>query len=1685
MTSYSVVPILKSAALLTSPLAVRVHRSVHKDAAWLTSPEPSAEVFRNGSKRGFIKRRMTRSIQRCAAWLASYSGAQLLRGAVWLSSYSNDVDKALFSATVPATSTDVESDPTPVKTNLALQQRIRVGMILARSAHSSAVASAEYESFKATFGPERPPSADDLVTLRRLKTSAHGKRRTRRRIRMELYRRVVSFYQQAANHLQKKVDKYESTGLSSGRDYRVLLSAYQQAAGDHQEVLRILETASFSDAPLLLYWPYNPEVFSFTSRFMGRSPCPRARGIAPTQPKSSHGQIESWVDNFVPSAVSELNHYLWYGLFSVFGLDTVFVSDPPPSASTTDNSRAEPPTQPTSGDQPPSQDASDSNSGGNTPPHRSSSDQPSSNDAPDSNGTPPDVPPDTSSPKISLGIDFSVGVYSSPTLVPSPEGFRHILYGYSIRLAQVLLMPCVAPDSTPWNTIVNRWVTIHGSPSSLFYDPVSVDSSMLEVIRTAANVSETVAPDSLNHVGFKALLTISLLHPSVARDTWFSQIDIIQDTLLASCRCGFWNRCDRFHELVQQGQFNALIQDQVDPPFLLADNLDWVLLDDTGSSSTQAGSGSGSANGAARRQSPSLTEQRAVARAKQREDRPATEAAQDPAQGPFEQDLSLQGQSEVAKKQAELDAAIAQQQKHEAAQKQQFDAQAAFNSAHAQETREAQVELAKTQSEVAKKQAELEAAIAQHQKNEASQKQQIHAQAQEIREAQAALAKQRSDWVAELQIQGVEVEEARKKLRDEAAMNFQIQRQEAQRRHDEIAQARYEYQVYVTECEERLAALRREHDARAQQSSDESQRPHQLATGTPVRPAPVASTGVVNPGGAHGLASIASLPPPARSSLNYGPGMVPVQSHDCGPFGASAAQLRTDNAVGPLSPGSNATRGAPLPKPESKELQFHRQYYATLESLLSKEEEWILLFTQRLLYDSILVGSSQPDMKQVCRLLDGALNRAFDLANKVDMPGYAHHTAVWIFVSFCSKAMDVVFSDAMAPSMSARKMNVTYSLCLQTLFYQIQHVLGSPNAQVDAVDAVVDKTFNRMNHSEVDLMIQNWRTYPQDGLTHALAERKSLDLLRQKLGQLFHSQGDLDIAREALAVYEAHRFNTSWEPAMNDINVDLHQWLDDWWIEKRHRLAVAMYREGVDYIRNKQSGKSTANIRDSVVRMVSEWDSTGEKPAEEFSVRIATQYEHLYSADNRLISSLFDQLPNNDVRWQKGQNTVFPKSHDTLMLTGRRHVSANCFQSILEIRQHTQLVIEALIPTRLSDHFSQLRVDHQKQAETIQATQHTIHQLQVKQLQDQLDAANAALKKQSDDEKNMVLQPVKRPVPRVSFNTVDHQMECNSHRGGFDPYGGLGMTPEGTLATHTSYSSKGPDHHTTGRTFQNSCAPILDSFSKEFGLMEEEVGDCTYIPVYSMDIEPYLRNLDSKVEPIFHDLGLSMQQFSALYPIDLQRRVWSIIPPDVQPVRATSFAKFYSLTQLISKTRPEDAREMYSILSTTLYEGVKLLGGVTQQIQISSMEGCGRRFVGRPDKFHMCLGSHSSITCPQAAYSTDEPANPAFKSVHDMVRPEILEAQCHKYTSNKHDPAICKARYGQYGQCLNCRTYLHHEVYPQVYKVLTGLLRDTLVEESVKQRYRVQLAIGLLTVSWALRPPRSLQSVADSTKSLH
>ena len=107
---------------------------------------------------------------------------------------------------------------------------------------------------------------------------------------------------------------------------------------------------------------------------------------------------------------------------------------------------------------------------------------------------------------------------------------------------------------------------------------------------------------------------------------------------------------------------------------------------------------------------------------------------------------------------------------------------------------------------------------------------------------------------------------------------------------------------------------------------------------------------------------------------------------------------------------------------------------------------------------------------------------------------------------------------------------------------------------------------------------------------------------------------------------------------------------------------------------------------------------------------------------------------------------------------------------------------------------------------------------------------------------------------------------------------------------------------------------------------------------------------------------------------------------------------------------------------------------------------------------------------------------PMFDRVYAMATHERYMAQCHKSQTGDHDSGVCGANQIAYGRCRNCRTYTVHDVYPELYKVLGHLLRESSITEDVKHGYRVQLAAGLLSASWTQRPPRSLQSVADSLK---
>ena len=130
-----------------------------------------------------------------------------------------------------------------------------------------------------------------------------------------------------------------------------------------------------------------------------------------------------------------------------------------------------------------------------------------------------------------------------------------------------------------------------------------------------------------------------------------------------------------------------------------------------------------------------------------------------------------------------------------------------------------------------------------------------------------------------------------------------------------------------------------------------------------------------------------------------------ISARDFGTFGPSnhTTGVPSDrNSQGSLFPNSRATQGAPLPKPESKDLQWNQKYHTRLDDVVSKLNPDIREFTKKLLYECVSPGTSQPDLKLVCGLLNGALEKSFDMANKADTPGYARHSAVWIFIAFCT-----------------------------------------------------------------------------------------------------------------------------------------------------------------------------------------------------------------------------------------------------------------------------------------------------------------------------------------------------------------------------------------------------------------------------------------------------------------------------------------------------------------------------------------------------------------------------------------------------------------------------------------------------------------------------------------------------------
>ena len=230
----------------------------------------------------------------------------------------------------------------------------------------------------------------------------------------------------------------------------------------------------------------------------------------------------------------------------------------------------------------------------------------------------------------------------------------------------------------------------------------------------------------------------------------------------------------------------------------------------------------------------------------------------------------------------------------------------------------------------------------------------------------------------------------------------------------------------------------------------------------------------------------------------------------------------------------------------------------------------------------------------------------------------------------------------------------------------------------------------------------------------------------------------------------------------------------------------------------------------------------------------------------------------------------------------------------------------------------------------------------------------------------------------------------------------------------------------------------------------------------------------TQMDPIYQILKLDKPGMADTYPIGIQRQILTICPFVKQPDRSFSVAAFVHHINQCMKTHSnsEVGQKMQSDLCNIVYQATTFMGG-DRMVSMQDLSGC-KRFpptpVSNSDKFHLCPGSHSTFSCPQALMGGSDSLLPAFDGVYAMMTPELLVSQCRINQRENHDHAVCGVHSRKYAQCPSCRTYLVGTVYPKMYRVMIQLLSNPQTSEGDKHTCRVQLATGLLTAAWATKP---------------
>ena len=708
--------------------------------------------------------------------------------------------------------------------------------------------------------------------------------------------------------------------------------------------------------------------------------------------------------------------------------------------------------------------------------------------------------------------------------------------------------------------------------------------------------------------------------------------------------------------------------------------------------------------------------------------------------------------------------------------------------------------------------------------------------------------------------------------------------------------------------------------------------------------------------------------------------------------------------------GNRNSQGDRLPLPDPRSADLDQKLFSRLQVIISSEQPYIDRVTTAMLRgceDPLIPGVV--DMKRLCAVFLDVWQKSFDLASTVTYQGYDHIIVVWLFTSICKRAMTDVFA---SDDFSGQRSTVAafYRHSLIDLFSKIQHVFQSPNARPgDAWDDISIR-FHRMTPHELRHMLRNWLAHPADNLDHISAERMSLNTLRFNIVQLFHNEGGVDMAREAIVEYEAFRFDNAWATAVADMNINLRTWLSTWWAQKMELLYIAVHRACLDHmLRRRLDNQHTMGTLPYVIPLLTAWDPSGTRLASEFTVSMVQQYAGFFVSDRRIIDVAFAQLPHSEPNWKIGQSQVLtkPLEFNTFSVPP---LSSASFATLEALRAHTAKVTDIVIPDRMSSGIAKMALGY---------TQLT---------QDFKDAEIERLRAQTKSDAETIAK-----LQHTSHNTFQQ-----SHSYGFPGVNnsnviqGYGSTSSGQLVGISSLTGGGYEE--------------LDEIESDF----------RYLPINNVD---YAVHLSATYGELFETIKIPVSDLKNLYPSSIQQQCQTIVPRrDGAPARLTVSALAQYIRRINDVSLSQNlALELCNVVNTVY----KRLGG-THGVGPQDLSGCQRPV---PPAQHLCQGSHGTLSCPQAMLGGLP--SPAFRKVHDMVSPEKLLQKCQQSQTNKHEPATCLARLGQYRQCVNCKSYIFHEVYPVSLGIMWDLLSLAHTSETDKHEHRVQLAVGLLNAVWS------------------